>query len=90
MRKKLRAKQGETLLETLISILIIAMVFVFLSTAIVTAAKINAKARDADSSFRYEAESTGEKVLIISGGGLSGTIPVERYQHNGYYYYDKK
>ena len=50
-----RCSRGETLVETLVSVLIAALAFAFLSTAAVTAARINAAARE-DVSFRYTAE----------------------------------
>ena len=53
--KKRRSKAGETLVETLVSVLIAALAFALLSTAAVTAARINAAARE-DVSFRYTAE----------------------------------
>ena len=53
--KKRRSKAGETLVETLVSVLIAALAFALLSTAAVTAARINATARE-DVSFRYTAE----------------------------------
>ena len=53
--KKLKNQKGETLVETLVSLLIIVLVFVFLTGSAVAAAKINAKIRDTDVSFRYRA-----------------------------------
>ena len=50
--KKLKNQKGETLVETLVSLLIIVLVFVFLTGSAVAAAKINAKIRDTDVSFR--------------------------------------
>lgn len=60
--KKRRSKAGETLVETLVSVLIAALAFALLSTAAVTAARINAAARE-DVSFRYTAEQgkTGDR-----------------------------
>ena len=44
--KKRRSKAGETLVETLASVLIAALAFAFLSTAAVTAARINEIVRE--------------------------------------------
>ena len=44
MMKKLRSRRGETLVETLVSLLIVVLCLSFLATAIVTAARINAAA----------------------------------------------
>ena len=69
--KKRRSKAGETLVETLVSVLIAALAFAFLSTAAVTAARINAAARE-DVSFRYNAERK-ETVTVMAEGAGSGT-----------------
>ena len=53
--KKLKDSRGETLVETMVSILIAVLAFSFLAMAAVTAAKLNARVRDTDLSFRYEA-----------------------------------
>lgn len=73
--KKLKNQKGETLVETLVSLLIIVLVFVFLTGSAVAAAKINAKIRDTDVSFRY------------SDAQSEGSTSVEVYQENGYRYY---
>ena len=80
--KKLQNQKGETLVETLVSLLIIVLVFVFLTGSAVAAAKINAKIRDTDVSFRYNAQ------LRLSGrSGQTCSTSVEVYQENGYRYY---
>ena len=90
--KKRRSKAGETLVETLASVLIAALAFAFLSTAAVTAARINAAARE-DVSFRYNAERK-ETVTVRAEGAHSGTgqkigsEEVTLYTtDNGYTYY---
>lgn len=45
IRSAVRDSRGETLVETLVSVLIVAACVLMLSTAIVTAASINAKAQ---------------------------------------------
>ena len=69
--KKRRSKAGETLVETLVSVLIAALAFALLSTAAVTAARINAAARE-DVSFRYTAEQ-GKTVTVTAKGAGPGT-----------------
>lgn len=90
--KKRRSKAGETLVETLVSVLIAALAFAFLSTTAVTAARINAAARE-DVSFRYNAERK-ETVTVTAEGAHSGTgqktgrEEVTLYTtDNGYRYY---
>lgn len=46
--RKLRSRRGETLVETLVSLLIVVLVMAFLATSIVAATRVNAKVRDAD------------------------------------------
>ena len=87
--KKLKNQKGETLVETLVSLLIIVLVFVFLTGSAVAAANIHAKIRDTDVSFRYsDAQSEGNAQLRLSGrSGQTGNTSVEVYQENGYRYY---
>lgn len=90
--KKRRSKAGETLVETLVSVLIAALAFAFLSTAAVTAARINAAARE-DVSFRYTAEQ-GNMVTVTAEGTHFGTSQKTGSEEvtlyttgNGYDYY---
>ena len=90
--KKRRSKAGETLVETLVSVLIAALAFALLSTAAVTAARINAAARE-DVSFRYTAERK-ETVTVTAEGAGSGTSQKTGRRNvtlyttdNGYQYY---
>ena len=66
----------------------------FLTTAAVSAAKINAKVRSADISFHYShysnAVSNGTAALTASGGGTrSGRTTVQVYEDNGCLYYEE-
>ena len=90
--KKLRNCRGETLVESLAAILIIAVVFVFLSSAIVSAARSNEQLRRSDQDFRYdEMESKGiVTIQVVDAGIPSGTegmtsafasaYPVEKFE----------
>ena len=90
--KKLRNCRGETLVESLAAILIIAVVFVFLSSAIVSAARSNEQLRRSDQDFRYdELESKGIVTMQVVDAGIpSGTegmtsafasaYPVEKFE----------
>ena len=49
---RLKDNRGETLIESLVSLLILTMTFAFLAVASTTAARLNAKVRDTDVSFR--------------------------------------
>ena len=91
---KLRDNRGETLIESLVSILIAVLAFGILATSVVTAEKINAKTRNTDVMFRYATaptEPTDPKnpptVTLTGKNGKSGSGTVLLYENNGYYYY---
>ena len=92
---KLRNNRGETLVESLVSILIAVLAFGILATSVVTAEKINAKTRNTDVMFRYATaptEPTDPKnpptvTLTGKNGKKTGSGPVSLYENNGYYYY---
>ena len=81
-----------TLFAVLVSVLIAALAFALLSTAAVTAARINATARE-DVSFRYNAERKGTVTVMAEGAGSgtsqkTGSEEVTLYTTgNGYDYY---
>lgn len=89
LTKKLENQKGETLVETLVSILTISLTIAFLTTASLTAARINDKVRDTDVSFRYSEAKPGEQqTLSLRGDGLTGTARVQLfYEENGFLYY---
>ena len=82
--RKLRSRRGETLVETLVSLLIVVLVMAFLA-----ATRVNAKMRDADVAVRYDGISEPASLTVSSGRGTSSfTVPVEKYTtENGYCYY---
>lgn len=85
---KLRNNRGETLVESLVSILIAVLAFGILATSVVTAEKINAKTRNTDVMFRYdEAKEIVDKNVELKGTGKTGSGKVSLYENNGYYYY---
>lgn len=90
--KKLSSKRGETLIESLVSILIAVLAFSFLAMAAVSAGKINAKTRSTDVSFHYEAEDgKGTQNVKIKGKTYNQSEKsnlVSLYENNGYYYYE--
>ena len=87
--RKLRSRRGETLVETLVSLLIVVLVMAFLATSIVAATRVNAKMRDADVAVRYDGISEPASLTVSSGRGTSSfTVPVEKYTtENGYCFY---
>ena len=86
---KLRNNRGETLVESLVSILIAVLAFGILATSVVTAEKINAKTRNTDVMFRYDeaTKQDQDKKIELKGAVKSGSGTVLLYESNGYYYY---
>lgn len=90
--KKLRKNRGETLVETLAALLIAVLVLLFLASAIVGAARLNAAIQKTDVSFHY----TGAVLqpdpveLEISDGFTTETVTADEYvDPNGYHNYTK-
>ena len=69
IKKKLFSKRGETLTETLSSLLIIVPAMVMLAGAIVTAANINSQARDSKAATlpSYSGATATSKDVTVSG-----------------------
>ena len=91
---KLRNNRGETLVESLVSILIAVLAFGILATSVVTAEKINAKTRNTNVMFKYATAPTNSAnppTVTLTGeeanGKKTGSGPVSLYENNGYYYY---
>lgn len=65
-------ESGETLVETLVSIMIVSLVFAFLSEAIVVAARINDSVRNEDVAVDIEdAEGDGTLSVTVSDGHIT-------------------
>ena len=91
---KLRNNRGETLVESLVSILIAVLAFGILATSVVTAEKINAKTRNTNVMFQYDTaikiDDKDDKNVELQGTGKAGSGTVLLYKSNGYYYYNYK
>ncbi len=79
--KKLHSSRGETLLESLISIGILACILLALATAVETAARVNDQLRQTGTYFHYApAEAQGQEVSIrVIGEATTGTYSVWEY-----------
>ena len=86
---KLRDNRGETLIESLVSVLIAVLAFAVLATSVVTAEKLNAQTRNTDVMFRYDraTKQDQDKEIELRGADKIGTGDVTLYESNGYYYY---
>lgn len=90
--KKLRKNRGETLVETLAALLIAVLVLLFLASAIVGAARLNAAIRKTDVSFHYTgAQRQSDPLeLVVSDNFTTETVTADEYvDPNGYHYYTK-
>lgn len=77
IKKKLKSKRGESLTETLSSLLIIVPAMVMLAGAIVSAAKINSEARSSMATKYPELSfSASDKVGDSGFTKESGDIPI--------------
>ena len=75
--RKLRGTAGETIAETLIAMLIVSLAFLMRSGGIVTAARLNRKAAEANGSFTLAgAETTPVEVAIVHGTHGSGRAQI--------------
>lgn len=87
MRKKLRSQRGDTLTETLAALLLVVLTMAFLATSLVTAARINAGVRQADTALKYDAAEGEKKPLTITRENNSVTKSVKVYETKGGYRY---
>ena len=85
--KKWKSESGETLVETLTSVLIAVLVFAFFATAAVSAAKINGQVKNTDLSFHYEQSPEKQITVTLRQGTAQSKGSVELYESNGYQYY---
>ena len=88
---KLHSSRGETLIESLCAILLVALVMLFLSTAIATAARINLQVRDTDITFRtdgaIEKDDATIKIVDENGTEYTGTVRLYTTQDTAYRYF---
>ena len=68
---KLKQQCGETLVETLTSILVLAFVFLFLAAAIATGVRINAEVSRTDVSFHYATTPDDTLTLKVKRDGVA-------------------
>ena len=88
MNRKLKSNAGETLVETLFSLLVVGLAMTMLAGAIMAAARVNKGARDFNTAFILD---NAEKVSSVTVKISEKTpISVNAYQtndQNHYYYY---
>ena len=98
MKKKLKSTSGETLVETLFAMLVIVLAVMVIAGGVVTAARINKKAKDLDTTFQMSnvvtvTDEAKPEVTITHGSGARDKVSIDAWQtndNNKYYYYSKK
>lgn len=90
LKKKLHSKAGETIAETLVTMIVLSLAVLMLAGAVVTAARVNKQADNTDTSFQTgKPVPTGTdpaKVIISEENATGGTgstvaeFPVTLYQ----------
>ena len=101
IKRKFRNTSGETIAETLVTMIILSLAVLMIAGAVVTAAKVNKRADNMDTAFTTgEAAGNigtdGPKVTIsekTEGTGKSVTVPVQVYEtkksgNKKYIYYE--
>lgn len=92
MKKKIRATSGETIVETLVTMVILSLAVLMLAGAAVSSAKINSREDNTDTAFTTDEQSRTEGSISVSVDGESdktATLDIHRYHtENGYTYYE--
>ena len=89
--RKLRMKRGESISETLIAVLIMALMFTMLTGAVITAARINSRLKNDEAAFRAGTEVDGADGwgVVLRMGDQQYRQSAKLYEtENGYYYYE--
>lgn len=98
-RKKVRSDKGETIAETLVTMIILSLAVLMLAGAVVTAARVNKKADNTDTAFTKSTTNPVNKTVVITYTGKDGKdgteqkleINTDYYEtENAYKYYEAK
>ena len=89
---KLRSNSGESIVETLVTMIILSLAVVMLSGAVVTSARVNQRAENADTAFISSQNRPVSHMISISKvTGEGANLNVNLYQtENGYIYYESQ
>lgn len=91
-----RSIAGETLVESLVGMMVVALVFVFLVNAIVTAARINNSVQNTDVSFDIEKSTKVGTIEVTINNDSNNSVDVDLYKvgtetgDTRYYYYERQ
>ena len=96
-QRKICSTAGETIAETLVTMIVLSLAVLMLAGAVVTSAKVNKKAENTDTAFKATDTSLTKNVVITyktkGGTGVETTIevPTNYYEtENDYRYYEAK
>ena len=91
MINKLRSRRGETLVEVMVSLMIVVLIISMLPMALETAARINAQVKNIETICQHTMD--GSKMASVNagiystGGNLIENLTVQGYSENGFTYY---
>ena len=96
-QRKICSTAGETIAETLVTMIVLSLAVLMLAGAVVTSAKVNKKAENTDTAFKAADTSLIKNVVITyktKGGTGAETrieVPTNYYEtENDYRYYEAK
>lgn len=93
IKSKISSKHGESLTETLVALLVMCMAMAVISGSIVTAARINRKAEDMETSTMLKAgvdvTEQAKNITVYKGGRPAGGTGAGSVQLGVKYYTDK-
>lgn len=95
-QKKISNTAGETIAETLVTMIILSMAVLMLAGAVVTSARVNKQADNTDTAFSTQNENISDKNVEITDSTKSGTDATIRITtefhttQNNYKYYEAK
>ena len=89
---KLSSNSGESIVETLVTMIILSLAVVMLSGAVVTSSRVNQRAENADTAFiNSQNQPVSHMISILKGTGEGANLNVNLYQtENGYIYYESQ
>lgn len=88
---KRRANAGESIAETLVAVLIMALVFLMLAAAVMAAARVNNTIKNEDVAFDTASDEVVNPAYAvdITIGSKTGSVSAALHKTaNGYYYYE--
>lgn len=90
IKNKLNKKTGESIAETLISILIVAICFVMLQHAITVSSRINESSTDQINPFNETSKTVQSCQIYVDGSGSQTQVNnmICYKTQGGYYYYE--